>query len=325
MATWKPAYLIHGDDHGRIAERRASLRARAEAESGAGGLEVIEGDASTPEAVGRALNAMTFAMGRRFVVVDGAERWKQAEVEQHVVPALAAIAPDTTVAFFAREDGRAKVPAALLKAITKAGGDVVEQTTVKTRELPKWATAEARRLGIELEPGAAQVLVAQVGERQQRLLRELEKLALEHGPGARLAADDVVDAAADSAEIQVWGLIDALVARDRRSVFRSFLELREQGESLPRLIPLMARRLREVLLIADRLEAGESPAQVKASTKGSPWALDRRIKEARATDTEALRRALETLADLELQTRGMGDLSEDTAAVRALGRMAAAS
>jgi DNA polymerase-3 subunit delta len=325
MATWKPAYLIHGDDHGRIAERRASLRARAEAESGAGGLEVIEGDASTPEVVGRALNAMTFAMGRRFVVVDGAERWKQAEVEQHVVPALAAIAPDTTVAFFAREDGRAKVPAALLKAITKAGGDVVEQTTVKTRELPKWATAEARRLGIELEPGAAQVLVAQVGERQQRLLRELEKLALEHGPGARLAADDVVDAAADSAEIQVWGLIDALVARDRRSVFRSFLELREQGESLPRLIPLMARRLREVLLIADRLEAGESPAQVKASTKGSPWALDRRIKEARATDTEALRRALETLADLELQTRGMGDLSEDTAAVRALGRMAAAS
>jgi DNA polymerase-3 subunit delta len=325
MATWKPAYLIHGDDHGRIAERRASLRARAEAESGAGGLEVIEGDASTPEAVGRALNAMTFAMGRRFVVVDGAERWKQAEVEQHVVPALAAIAPDTTVAFFAREDGRAKVAAALLKAITKAGGDVVEQTTVKTRELPKWATAEARRLGIELEPGAAQVLVAQVGERQQRLLRELEKLALEHGPGARLAADDVVDAAADSAEIQVWGLIDALVARDRRSVFRSFLELREQGESLPRLIPLMARRLREVLLIADRLEAGESPAQVKASTKGSPWALDRRIKEARATDTEALRRALETLADLELQTRGMGDLSEDTAAVRALGRMAAAS
>ncbi|MDX6687330.1 MAG: polymerase subunit delta [Baekduia sp.] len=325
MATWKPAYLIHGDDHGRIAERRASLRARAEAESGAGGLEVIEGDASTPEVVGRALNAMTFAMGRRFVVVDGAERWKQAEVEQHVVPALAAIAPDTTVAFFAREDGRAKVAAALLKAITKAGGDVVEQTTVKTRELPKWATAEARRLGIELEPGAAQVLVAQVGERQQRLLRELEKLALEHGPGARLAADDVVDAAADSAEIQVWGLIDALVARDRRSVFRSFLELREQGESLPRLIPLMARRLREVLLIADRLEAGESPAQVKASTKGSPWALDRRIKEARATDTEALRRALETLADLELQTRGMGDLSEDTAAVRALGRMAAAS
>jgi DNA polymerase-3 subunit delta len=325
MAQWKPAYLIHGDDHGRIAERRASLRARAEAESGAGGLEVLEGDAATPEAVGRALSAMTFAIGRRFVIVDGAERWKPADVDEHVVPALKGIAPDTTVAFFAREDGRAKVPPSLVKAVAKAGGDVVEQGTVKGRELPKWAMAEAKRLGIELEPGAAQVLVAQVGDRQQRLLRELEKLALEHGPGTRLGVEDVQDAAADSAEIQVWGLVDALVARDRRSVFLAFLELREQGESLPRLIPLMARRLRDVLAIADRLEAGESPAQVKSSTKGSPWALDRRIKEARATDSEALRRALESLADLELQTRGMGDLAEDTAAVRALGRMAAAS
>ena len=30
MASFKPAYLIHGDDHGRIAERRNRLRAIAE-------------------------------------------------------------------------------------------------------------------------------------------------------------------------------------------------------------------------------------------------------------------------------------------------------
>lgn len=322
MAQWKPAYLIHGDDHGRIGERRASLRTRAEQESGAGGLEVLEGDGATPEAVGHALSAMTFSVGRRFIVVDGVERWKPADVEAHVVPALAAIAPDTTVAFFGREDGRAKVPAPLVKAVKKAGGDIAEHATVKGRELPKWVVAEAGRLGIDLDVAAAQALVAQVGDRQQRLLRELEKLRLELGTGARVSIDEIENAAADSAEVQVWGLVDALVARDRRTAFRAFLDLREQGEALARLIPLMARRLREVLAIADRLEAGESPAQVKSSMKGSPWALDRRIKEARATDTETLRRAIETLADLELQTRGIGDLSEETAAIRALGRMA---
>ena len=47
---FKPAYLIHGDDHGRIAERRAQLRAVAEAESGPGGVELFEGDACTPDA-----------------------------------------------------------------------------------------------------------------------------------------------------------------------------------------------------------------------------------------------------------------------------------
>ena len=63
VPSFKAAYLIHGDDHGRIAERRANLRTMAEAESGAQGLELFEGDAATPEAVAAALNAMTFALG----------------------------------------------------------------------------------------------------------------------------------------------------------------------------------------------------------------------------------------------------------------------
>ena len=110
MPSWKPAYLIHGDDHGRIAERRASLRGVAERESGASGLELLEGDDATPEAAAAALSAMTFAIGRRFVIVDGAERWKEADVKAQLVPALQHVDPDTTIAFFAREDGRAKAP-----------------------------------------------------------------------------------------------------------------------------------------------------------------------------------------------------------------------
>src|SRR3954467_9613223 len=86
VATFKPAYLIHGDDHGRIGERRARLRAIAEAESSTGGVELFEGDASTPETVALALRAMTFAIGRRFLIVDGVERWKEADVERRPPP-----------------------------------------------------------------------------------------------------------------------------------------------------------------------------------------------------------------------------------------------
>ena len=323
VATFKPAYLIHGDDHGRISERRARLRAIAEAESGSGGVEVFEGDAATPEAIALALNAMTFAMGRRFVIVDGPERWKDADVAAALAPALAAIAPDTTVAFFAREEGRTKVPASLVTAVKKAGGDVVAENTLKARELPRWVVSEGEKLGIRIEGAAAQTLVAHVGERQQRLLRELEKLALEHGAGATIGVEEVEGAASLSAERQVWGLADALVAGDSAQATRAFLELRAQGEALPRLIPLMARRLRDVLAIATRLEAGESPAQVKAALKMPSWVADRRLKEARATDADALRRALEALAELELASRGNSELAEDTVALRAIDAMVA--
>ena len=45
MPSFRAAYLIHGDDHGRIAERRARLRAMAEAGGRQRGVEVYEGDA----------------------------------------------------------------------------------------------------------------------------------------------------------------------------------------------------------------------------------------------------------------------------------------
>src|SRR3981081_1939397 len=123
VPTFKPAYLIHGDDHGRIAERRARLRALAEDETGTAGVEVLEGDTATPANVASALNAPTFALGRRFIVVDGAERWKDKDLDS-LGTALARMPPDTTIAFFAREDSRTKVAKRLQDAVKKAGGDI---------------------------------------------------------------------------------------------------------------------------------------------------------------------------------------------------------
>jgi DNA polymerase III subunit delta len=314
----KPVYLIHGDDHGRIGERRANLRTLGEREGGAAGVEVLGGDDATPAAAAAALASLTFALGHRVVIVDGVERFGEADVKAHLVPALRDIPPDTTIAFFAREEGRFKAPKALIAAVKAAGGDVREEATMKARELPKWLQAEAGRVGATLERDAAQALVAQVGDRQQRLLRELEKLAIEHGPDAQLTLEHVEGAAAHSAERQVWSLVDALVAGDSRRATAMFLELRAQGESMPRLVPLMARRVRDVLAVAQRLEGGESPAEIKTSIKGSPWAADRRIAEARATDADALRRTIVALADLELASRRGSGLSEDTLGLRAL-------
>jgi DNA polymerase III subunit delta len=323
VATFKPAYLIHGDDHGRIGERRAALRALAETESGCNGVECFEGDDAVPDAIARALQAMTFAIGRRFLVVDGAERWKEADVKEHLVPALKAIAPDTTIAFFGRDEGRFKVSPALASAVEKAGGVVATELVLKAKDLPRWLQAEAGKLGVQLDRDGAQALVGLVGERQQRLLRELEKLALELGPDARIGRDVVEDTAAHSSERQVWGLVDALVAGDVTAATQAFLALSAQGESVGRLVGLLARRVRDVLAIAHRLEAGEAPPQIKASIKGSPWQTDRRIAEARRSDAYRLSRALETLADLELASHGGSELSDRTEAIRAIAAIAA--
>src|SRR6201999_2235548 len=162
-------YLICGDDHGRIAERRARLRGLAEAESGEEGLELFEGENSAPDNVAAALSAMTLALSRRFLIVDGVERWKDKDLDE-LEAALRAIAPETTIAFFAREESRFKAPERLHKAVKAAKGDISTENAVKSWELPKWVAAQARQQGIELHAGAAKALVLRACERPRRRL-----------------------------------------------------------------------------------------------------------------------------------------------------------
>jgi DNA polymerase-3 subunit delta len=324
MAAFKPVYLLHGDDHGGLAERRARLRALAEAESGAHGLELFEGDAATPDAVAAALETMTFAIGRRFLIVDGVERWKDGDL----APLLAVLEeppPETTVAFFAREDGRQTAPARLAAAVRGAGGDVVEQRGVKPWELPRWVAEQARGLGIALAPGAPQALVARVGERQQQLLRALERLALELGQGVTIGADEIEELLGSGAEQRVWALADALVAGDAAASTSAFLALRAQGERLPGLIHAISQRLRSAADVAWRLEAGESAAAIRRTLRPGGKAADRLVAAAGQAGSTALRHAVERVADLELASRGWppGGLREETLALRAFERIEA--
>jgi DNA polymerase-3 subunit delta len=312
MPELKPAYLIHGDDHGAIAERRAGLRALSEGE---GGAEVLEGEQATPAGTAAALAAMTLAVGRRVIVVEGAERWRQADVEQHLAPALAQMPPDTTLAVFAREEARAKAPAALHHAVKAAGGQIVAQLTVKPWELGKWAREQGARLGVSLDAAAAKALVAQVGERQQRLLRELEKLALEgEQPGERgrhVGVEEIEARAAHSAEWRAFGLVDALVGGDAATASRTYLRLREQGERLAGLTYLMASRLREALAISLRLAAGESQAEVKRGLRMPARAAERLVADVARSEPERFRSALASIARLELDSRGGAVLGHD--------------
>jgi DNA polymerase-3 subunit delta len=70
VATFKLAYLIHGEDDARSSERSARLRALVE--SGGGSRELLGRAAATPAVPAALLDASTLAIGRRSAVVLGA-------------------------------------------------------------------------------------------------------------------------------------------------------------------------------------------------------------------------------------------------------------
>jgi DNA polymerase-3 subunit delta len=317
MPAFKPAYLIHGDDHGRVTDRRGRLRVLADAENAS--FEA----AGAPQASAALLSALTLTVGWRFIIADGCERWSEAEVKEHLSPSMAAIAPQTTIAFFALEDGRAKAPLALHELVKAAGGDISAEVAVKEWDLPAWAMARSGELGLSLDAAAARALVQAVGPRQARLSRELEKLSLEVGPGASLDADGVIERVARAAERKAWSLADALVARDPAAAVRVYLQLRAQGERVESLGYWMARRLREALAVATQLESGMPPAKIRSTLRMPPKAAAAFISDVGRTDASALRRALASLADLEIDSRGRSGLDPDTLALRTIGSIAA--
>jgi DNA polymerase-3 subunit delta len=313
----KPAYLVCGDDDAKIDAWRARVRRRAEDERGPGGLEIFDARQSEPGEVAASLAMLSFETATRYLLVDDVGAWKAAELPP-LEAALTELPPETVLVLIAR----GKAQKSLSKAVEGAGGEVREYAAPKPWELPKWCVGHARELGLQLDGEAAKELVARVGTSQQRLSRELEKIALALHPSVTVTTADVEQLAATDTAPGAYDLADALVAGDLRGTLALAEQLDEHGERPGKLVWPIVRRLREVHQAAALLGAGMPDAKVAAALKGPPWASKKVIARAKKADVATLERALCVFADLEVELRGGSDLQlgEDTAFSLALAR-----
>jgi DNA polymerase-3 subunit delta len=318
VAALKPAYLISGDDDPKIDAWRTRVRTRAEEEGGPGALESFDAKASEPDEVAAAMGMLTFGTEARYYLCDNVESWKAGELEP-LEKALGDPAPDTVLVLIAR----GKPQQRLAKAVTKAGGEVREYVAPKPWQMPKWVTERAEECGLRLDQEAAKALVGVVGTRQQRLQREVEKLAVLAYPKTQLTAEQVERLAAGEASMQVYDLADAVVAGNITATMR-LAEALCAGEDRPsRLLYPIVRRLREVHRVTELLDAGVPEQKVAGTMKMPPWAAKRTLAAAKKSNRDSLAKAICVFADLEMDLRGAGEFDEDTAFSLALAKAAA--
>lgn len=319
----KPLYLIAGTDEAKIDATRARLRARAEREGGDAALEVFEltegKGMPDHQALLMAIPAMSLIDSRRYLLVDGAEKWHDKQLDP-VAAAVAELPPDLTLVLIAR----AKAPPKLLKAVKAAGGEVHEFEAPKPRDMPRLLVADAQGLGFRLDPAAARVLVDRMGANPLRLRNELERLALWAGEGGEVSVADLDAMIADTSEAAVWSLSDALLEGDAAAALRIGEQLISQGENVTGLIYGLASRLRQACAAAAKLEQGLPPAQVESSLKMHPYAAKQLVRRLNNANLSDLRLATETLAELELWCRGEKDYGDELALTLALRSMASA-
>lgn len=319
-----PAYLIAGTDEGKIGAAIARLRSRAEREGGAGSLHAFGpragGGGPDPDALVAAIPAMSLTAERRYLLAEGVERWG-AKPAQEAAKAIAAMPPDLTVVFVAREEPpRRRAPKALADAVRKAGGEVLAYEAPKARALPAWLVAEAKGRGFALDSDGAAVLVERMGESTVRLGNELDRLAIWAGESGRVERSDLEAMVVDTSEEAAWALSDALVSRQPDVAHRAAERLTGQGESVTGLIYQVAKRLREAHAALSALEAGQPAKEVESGLGMHPYAAKLLVRRVRDTSLDELREATCAIADLEWWTRGGSDYPEGVAVTLAVRR-----
>ena len=325
--TIKPAYLIAGTDEAKIDAALARLRARAGGEGGVGALESFSPAPGTsagpdPDRLLAAIPTLSLTAGRRYLLVEGVERWS-AKIAARVAEAVADLPPELTLVLVAREQPpRLRAPKALGEAVRKAGGELLSYAAPRARELPGWLAEEARRRGFELSSDAARLLVARLGEGTVRLATELDRLAVWVEPGGAVELDDLGAMIADTSEEVAWALSDAIVSGDTPAALAASERLVAQGEAVTGLIYGVAKRLREAGQALAALEAGRPAKEVESELAMHPYAAKMLVRRLRGRSLGQLRAASCAIADLEWWTRGGSDYPEEVAVTLAVGRAA---
>jgi len=275
-----------------------------------------------------------FGSGTLAILSNAGPLVRRGEDRDALVAAIGLLADGNGLVVAEETDSGKKDPPskALSEAVRAAGGEIRRFEAPREGGLAAWLEARARERGIVLGPGAARELATRVGgfvregdvdRRQQGRLAvtELEKLAVRHATdGSRdgngtVSIDDVRDLVAEAVPGSIWGFVDAVGMRQRvRSL--ELLERLLEATPEPVLLAVLHRRIRELLEVADRLAAGETPGSLVRSMRLQPFRAETLARQARAWTIDELAAALESLLELDARVKGVGGAVAGDAAVR---------
>jgi len=319
------AELVGDDDRTLAVEeftvpgRAAPGEAESDAPSGAEGREDV---------VAGALNAAQsppFMTGRRVVVLHEAGNLGAGDV----APLVAYLARPLDTTAFVVVGGGGRLPKALGDALKAAKAVKVAPAAEKTGDVLSQHLADA---GIELRPAAATHVTSHLGEDAGRVPQLVELLAAGAGPGATLDLADVEPYLGDAGSVPSYQLTNAIEAGDMAGVLatlRRMVTAPGSGQSRP-MHPL---QVMGTLHSYYRRVASLDDPRVR-SPRDAVAALDGRIKEyparkaldqARALQTDGLRKAFDYLFAADLDLKGARAIPEDAVLEVLVARLAALS
>ena len=189
---------------------------------------------------------------------------------------------------------RSQLNSKWIKAL-EANGVLIQIWPVDASEMPRWIHQRLRAAGLDAEPDAIQILAERVEGNLLAASQEIEKLKL-LAQDSVISAETMNNAVASSARYDVFGLIDKALAADPAGAVKTLQGLRAEGVEAPVVLWAIAREIRSLIEIQQKLEQGQpinrlvriqkrQPLVQAACQRLHPRHLENFLLRARAVDT----------------------------------------
>lgn len=198
-----------------------------------------------------------------------------------------------------------KQPPALTKAITAAGGEVVETDAAGGRGMAPWVAEQFAAAGLTIDPRVRDRIVATIGEDGGAVVGMIERLKGAYGPGATLRIDDVEPYLGQAGGVAPWDLTDAIDQGDVALALDRLGRMMGAGDRHPLAImaSLQTHYLRMVRLDGAGVR-GEKEAAQLLGMKGSSFPAKKAMAQGRKLGGAKVRRSLALLAEADVDLRG---------------------
>ena len=303
----RPAYLIKGDDPSLVAQAAHGL-----VETLVGGsdpslaVEEFGGPGADDLDVGLVIDACTtppFLVERRVVMVRDAGRLNAAEGAR-LTAYLEDPLPTTSLVLVG---GGGTIPATLAKSVGKVG-DVMNTAVGTGKARSQWLAEHLRGAPVRLDGAATAKLGEHLGGDMGRLAGLLDTLAAAYGVGATVKVNDLAPFLGEAGSVAPWDLTDAIDSGDAAKALGLLHRMTGAGELHPlAAVSLLHRHYRQML----RLDgSGVTSPEEAAELLGlrSAYPAKKALAQSRRLGTARIARAINLLADADLDLRGVSAL-----------------
>jgi DNA polymerase-3 subunit delta len=297
----RPAYLLLGEEALLRDDALAAIRERAlDVPTREFNFDRLEAASTPPSALFDALRTLPVLSPRRLVWLrEPAETRGRAGTLLDALPeALSEIRGRTDLVLVvtaARADRRER----WMRAFAEEPLAVVACDPPKGRgPLLAFVREEARRQGLALEQGVAEIFAERVGPQLLMLRQEIAKAALLAAPARKLSRAHVEGSAVDVAEDPIWDLTDALGEGRSGEALAVLGKLLRSGTPEPVVLGTLAGHFRKLL----RVRSG-------AAIAAPPFVLQKLERQGRRYTTTRLVQHLAAIHTTDEVLKGRGGLS----------------